>query len=79
MMGYNSTSMAALFAMQQNDMLQAQTIFAQVSADASAQAAQRWQTMQTSQTNLFAVAQDVTAGAALRATASWSLMDAYLR
>ena len=60
-------------------MLPAQTIFSQVSAQSAAQAAQNWQTMQTSPASIFAYTQDVTATAALRATAAFNLMDGYLR
>ncbi len=70
---------AALYSMQLNDMLQAQTIFAQVAAQSAAQAAQNWQTMQTTQTSTFAYTQDVTATTALRATTSFNFMNGYLR
>ena len=76
---FSMANQAALYSMQQNDMLQAQTIFAQVSAQSAAQAAQNWQTMQTNQTSAFAYTQDVTATAALRATAAFNLMNGYLR
>ena len=76
---FNTANQAAMYAMQQNDMLQAQTIFAPVSAQQSAQAVQNWQTMQASQTSIFAYTQDVTVTAALRANTTWSLMDAYIR
>ena len=76
---FNTANQAALYSMQQTDMLQAQTIFAQVSVQSAAQAAQNWQTMQTSQTSIFAYTQDVTATKALRATAAFNLMDGYLR
>ena len=77
-LGYNPSA-TTLYAMQQNDMLQAQTIFAAVSAQQSAQSAQRWQTMQTSQTSIFAITQDVTAMVALRANSALDLMAGYVR
>ena len=75
----NATNQAAMYAAQQNDIVQAQTFSNQLSAQNAAQAAPNWQIMQTSQTNMFSYTQNVTAMAALRANSAFDLMAAYIR
>jgi hypothetical protein len=76
---FNQANIAALFQMQVTDMQQAQTIFAQVAADAQKARADRWKIMQDTQTKIFEITQDVTVNKAKTADKAFNAMDGYIR
>lgn len=65
--------------MRQTDMQQAETIRAQIAADAQKQQAERWKIMADTQTKIFEITQDVTINKCKTADKCANAFDAYIR